>query len=42
MLTVFSTGEIPWVKAMIDKYHDTAHRNGAIVSNTCGPKRPSL
>lgn len=28
---VDSTGEIPWVKDIIEKYHDTAHENGAIV-----------
>lgn len=26
------TGEVPWVKAMIDKYEATAKRSGAIVS----------
>lgn len=26
------TGETPWVKLMIEKYHETAKSNGAIVS----------
>jgi short subunit dehydrogenase-like uncharacterized protein len=29
---VDSTGEITWVKEMVDKYHKTAKANGAIVS----------
>lgn len=27
------TGETPWVKQTVDKYHKTAKSNGAIVSN---------
>jgi hypothetical protein len=27
----YSTGETPWVKSIIDKYHETAKANGAIV-----------
>jgi hypothetical protein len=27
------TGETPWVKQTVDKYHETAKLNGAIVSN---------
>lgn len=27
------TGEIPWVKEMMDKYEDTAKRTGSIVSD---------
>lgn len=27
------TGETPWVKLMIEKYHETAKSNGAIVSS---------
>lgn len=26
-----STGETPWVKLIVDKYHETAKANGAIV-----------
>lgn len=29
---MYSTGETPWVKSIIDKYHETAKSNGAIVS----------
>jgi len=32
---VDSTGEITWVKEIVDKYHKTAKVNGAIVSETC-------
>lgn len=32
---VDSTGEITWVKEIVDKYHKTAKANGAIVSETC-------
>lgn len=34
----YSTGETPWVKSIIDKYHETAKANGAIVrsaTNCC-------
>jgi hypothetical protein len=27
----YSTGETPWVKSIIEKYHETAKANGAIV-----------
>ncbi|KAK8191335.1 Saccharopine dehydrogenase-domain-containing protein [Phyllosticta capitalensis] len=30
------TGEVPWVKEMIDKYHETARANGAIMIPQCG------
>lgn len=29
---VDSTGEVTWVKEIVDKYHKTAKANGAIVS----------
>lgn len=29
---VDSTGETPWVKRIIEKYHEEAKKNGAIVS----------
>ena len=32
VLTIYSTGEIPWVLDMINKYHDIAQASGAIVS----------
>jgi hypothetical protein len=28
-----STGEVPWLYDMIEKYHETAKKSGAIVSN---------
>lgn len=31
-----STGEVPWVHEMINKYHDTAKTNGAIMIPQCG------
>lgn len=27
----YSTGETPWIKSIIEKYHETAKSNGAIV-----------
>ncbi|KAK7538551.1 Saccharopine dehydrogenase-domain-containing protein [Phyllosticta citribraziliensis] len=30
------TGEVPWVKEMIDKYHETAKTNGAMMIPQCG------
>ncbi|KAK7514597.1 Saccharopine dehydrogenase-domain-containing protein [Phyllosticta citriasiana] len=30
------TGEIPWIKEIIDKYHETAKANGAIMIPQCG------
>lgn len=33
LANVVSTGEVPWVHEMINKYHDTAKTNGAIVSS---------
>jgi len=30
------TGESPWVKSMIEKYHDTAKKTGAIMIPQCG------
>ncbi|CAI7661811.1 unnamed protein product [Penicillium manginii] len=30
------TGETPWIKIMIDKYHDTAKNNGAIIIHSVG------
>ncbi|KAF2804023.1 uncharacterized protein BDZ99DRAFT_426225 [Mytilinidion resinicola] len=30
------TGEAPWLKKMIEKYHDTAKKNGAIMIPECG------
>ncbi|OQE27772.1 hypothetical protein PENSTE_c004G08081 [Penicillium steckii] len=30
------TGETPWIKIMIDKYHETAKNNGAIVIHSVG------
>lgn len=35
-LTHFSTGEVPWVREMIKKYHDTAKANKAIVIHQIG------
>lgn len=32
MTDLCSTGETPWVKSIIEKYHETAKSNGAIVS----------
>lgn len=32
MADLCSTGETPWVRSVIDKYHETAKANGAIVS----------
>ena len=30
------TGEVPWIYDMIEKYHDTAKKNGAIMIPECG------
>jgi short subunit dehydrogenase-like uncharacterized protein len=30
------TGEVPWIYDMIEKYHDTARKNGAIIIPECG------
>ena len=30
-----STGETPWIKSIIDKYHETAKNNDAIVRLPC-------
>ena len=31
MANLCSTGETPWIKSIIEKYHETAKSNGAIV-----------
>lgn len=31
-----STGETPWVKAMIEKFHDTARSSGAVIIPSVG------
>lgn len=31
ILTKYSTGETPWVRKVLHKYHETAEKNGAIV-----------
>jgi hypothetical protein len=33
----YRTGETPWIKLIIEKYHETAKANGAIVSSTIYP-----
>jgi short subunit dehydrogenase-like uncharacterized protein len=30
------TGEVPWIYEMIEKYHETARKNGAIIIPECG------
>ena len=34
VLISFSTGETPWIRDMITKYHEVAQRTGAIVSKS--------
>lgn len=36
-----STGETPWIKLIIEKYHETAKANGAIVRPRINPKHLS-
>ena len=36
-----STGETPWIKLIIEKYHETAKANGAIVRYTLNLCTPS-
>jgi short subunit dehydrogenase-like uncharacterized protein len=38
MSNCHSTGETPWIKLIIEKYHETAKANGAIVRSTTIPK----
>jgi hypothetical protein len=33
----YRTGETPWIKLIIEKYHETAKANGAIVRSTIYP-----
>lgn len=36
------TGEVPWVLQMVQKYHETAKRSGAIVSSSLRPSSMQL